>query len=220
MDNKKNSINKKLVAFFATVSALLIVIVILLVLLIGAISENNKEAGTTANQATTDATFEPVEELAVPEIEEAVTPDAKAQEPEEEETPKEEPEEAPIPDDNTICVTVSDCYIQYIGHEIVENMSGDTCLAVYYEFTNNSSENELFSCIVDDTAFQSGIEMEHSMFHVNEESKLRDKEIQPGTTVTVCSAYVLRDMSDVEIQFTEWLSFDGKILDSMVITME
>lgn len=123
--------------------------------------------------------------------------------------------------DDIIDVDISDCHVKYIKHEIVENMSGDKCVAVYYEFTNNSKEGKTFDFTISDKAFQNGIELDISLFHVNDESKNGSSEIKPGVTITVCSGFVLRDeTSDVELEVDEWISFNKSIEDKMVLSLK
>lgn len=129
-----------------------------------------------------------------------------------------EPEET---DDGIIDVTINDCHIVYIKHEIETNMADDTCVVVYYQFTNNSKENQSFIYTVGETAFQDGIELKNSLFHVNDESKDRSAEIQPGKTITVASAFVIRDDSaDVELQISPLISFSEKPKDSMILEIK
>lgn len=123
--------------------------------------------------------------------------------------------------DDIIDVDISNCNVKYIKHEIVENMSGDKCVAVYYEFTNNSKDNRSFYTTVSDKAFQNGIELEDSLFHVNDESKNSTVEIKPGVTLTVCSGFVLRDEeSDVELEISAWISFKDNPDDKMVLSIK
>lgn len=122
--------------------------------------------------------------------------------------------------DDIIDVDVSDCHVKYIKHEIVENMAGEKCLAVYYEFTNNSDESKSFMLTITDKAFQDGVQLESSLFHVNDDSKTSDVEIKPGVTVTVCSGFVLRsEESDVELEVDEWISFDD-VEDKMILSIK
>lgn len=123
-------------------------------------------------------------------------------------------------DDDIIDVDINDCHIKYLYHEVVENLAGDVCVAVYYEFTNNTNENQEFDFTVSDKAFQNGVELEGSIFHVNDDSKTSGMEIQPGVSVTVCSGFVLRDKSDVEIQISPWISFSDTPSDAMLLSVE
>lgn len=123
-------------------------------------------------------------------------------------------------DDDIIDVDIDDCHIEYLYHEVVQNMADDLCVAVYYQFTNNSNTNQAFYVTVSDKAFQNGVELEESFFHVNDDSKTREMEIQPGVSVTVCSGFVLRDTSDIELQVSPWISFDNTPSDAMMLSLE
>lgn len=123
-------------------------------------------------------------------------------------------------DDDIIDVDIGDCHVEYLYHEIVQNMADDWCVAVYYQFTNNSDTNQAFYVTVSDKAFQNGVELEESFFHVNDDSKTREMEIQPGVSVTVCSGFVLRDASDIELQVSPWISFDDTPSDAMMLSLE
>lgn len=129
--------------------------------------------------------------------------------------------QSPSPfDDDIIDIDIDDCHIEYLYHEIVQNMAGDWCVAVYYQFTNNSGSNQAFYTTVSNKAFQNGVELEESFFHVNDDSKTREMEIQPGVSVTVCSGFVLRDTSDIELQVFPWISFDNTPSDAMMLSLE
>lgn len=114
---------------------------------------------------------------------------------------------------NGLEFSYDDTHVKYLKHEVVENMTGDKCLAVYYEFTNNSEENQTFIYLFNDKAFQNGVELDGSLFHVNDDSKNSSREIQPGTTVVVVSGFVLGDeSSDVTLQIEPWISFSNEKL--------
>ena len=112
-------------------------------------------------------------------------------------------------------------HVKYVKHEILTNMAGEKCLAVYYEFTNNSDENKEFIYLFSDKVFQNGVELEASMFHVNEESKNSGKEIQPGTTITVTSGFVLGESRDsVTLQIEPWISFSDEKLMEISLSLQ
>lgn len=107
-----------------------------------------------------------------------------------------------------------DMRVKYKKHEFTENMSGEKCIVIYYEFTNNSNENKVFDYNFTDKAFQNGVELDFSLFHVNEESKNSDREIQPNTTVTVASAFVINSESDIILEVQPFISFsDEKLME-------
>lgn len=108
---------------------------------------------------------------------------------------------------NLIDADVSDCHVKYISASIEDNYVDESCLVIYYEFTNNSNENKCFDYTIGAKAFQDGVELKESNFHVNDSTKDSSVEIQPGTTVTVASAYILRnDTSEISLEVSTWLS--------------
>lgn len=193
-----------------------VAIIVVLVLIIGVLSraisakldESNvrTQTVTQAETATPPPSRQPVMEN-MTDQEEAEREFAAQQEP------------SPF-DDDIIDVDIGDCHVEYLYHEIVQNMADDWCVAVYYQFTNNSDSNQAFYVTVSDKAFQNGVELEESFFHVNDDSKTREMEIQPGVSVTVCSGFVLRDTSDIELQVSPWISFDNTPSDAMMLSLE
>lgn len=121
-------------------------------------------------------------------------------------------------DDGIIDVTVDGCTIKYLRHEIIEDTSGEKCLAVFYEFTNNS--NETTSCIYEfsDKAFQKGIELDTSYFFAEGIEDNESKEIKPGVSVEVYTLFKYKDTSNVELEMYEWVSLNNIPLDSMILS--
>lgn len=111
--------------------------------------------------------------------------------------------------------------VEYIESKIEENSAGDKCLVLYFDFTNDTEENKAFSTSFSVYAFQNGVEIDHSMWHVNENTKNSNREVQPGTTVVVAESFVLsEDTSAVEIEIRPWVSFDDDILFELEIELE
>lgn len=126
------------------------------------------------------------------------------------------PEEKEEP--NMIDTDIRDCHVKYVNSSIETNYVDEPCLVIYYEFTNNSDENKCFDYTIGAKAFQDGVELKGSYFHVNDETKDSSVEIQPGTTVTVASAYTLRNnSSDITLEVSTWLSDKPKA--SMTISV-
>lgn len=132
--------------------------------------------------------------------------------------PKKPSNKAEKADDNTIDVVINDCHIKYVSHEVTVNAVDTKCVAVYYEFTNNSDENESFGYLTDAKAFQNGVQLEDSLFITENDTETSYSEIKPGTTTTVCEAYEIRDDSDVTLEITK--IFRDKIEDSMTIKIK
>lgn len=112
--------------------------------------------------------------------------------------------------EDEINMEYDNCTVRYLDYEVLENAVDEKCIAIYYEFTNNSDENKTFMISFNDKAYQNGIELDSSIFHVNEESKNSSREIQPGTTVTVVSGFVLSDMSEVTLEIEPEFSYNKK----------
>lgn len=123
-----------------------------------------------------------------------------------------------VENDNIIDVDINDCHVKYINSEISTNYVDEKCIVVYFEFTNNSNENKSFDYNIESKLFQNGVELKPSNFHVNEETKDSSMDVQPGTTVTVASAFIPRDNSTVILQVGKWL-FD-KPIDEMTLEIQ
>lgn len=190
------------------------VCIIVLLLIIGTLVQEIREKNTGNKINATTQTTSPVAEP-------TQTADTEAEPTERTFESQPVQSRAPSPlDDDIIDVDINGCHVTYEGHEVVQNMAGDLCVAVYYQFTNNTSENQEFDLTVSDKAFQNGVELEQSVFHVNDESKLSVMEIQPGVSITVCSGFVLRDESDVELQIFPWISYDSAPSDAMLLSVK
>lgn len=113
-------------------------------------------------------------------------------------------------EEQRISFTYDNLQVEFIEGKIEENRAGDTCLVLYFDFTNNDNDNNSYFYSFTTTAFQDGIELENSLWEVNEETKNCKKEIQPGTTVRIAKAFVLtenRNSVNVEIEpFSIWSS--------------
>lgn len=192
------------------VAVCIIVLLLIIGTLVQEIREKNTENKINATTQTTSPVAEPTQ-----------TADTEAEPTERTFESQPVQSRAPSPlDDDIIDVDINGCHVTYEGHEVVQNMAGDLCVAVYYQFTNNTGENQEFDLTVSDKAFQNGVELEQSVFHVNDESKLSVMEIQPGVSITVCSGFVLRDESNVELQLFPWISFDSTPSDAMSLSVK
>ena len=197
-----------------------VVTIIVLLLIIGTLIQEireksaENESKSTVQAAVQTVTPEPTQNTFMQTI--------PVEEPTEktfESQPVQSREPSPL-DDDIIDVDINGCHVTYEGHEVVQNMAGDWCVAVYYEFTNNTDENKAFVYTVRDKAFQNGVELDISAFHVNDDSKTSNLELQPGVSATVCSGFVLRDTSDVELQLYPLITFDKTPTDAMILSLE
>lgn len=153
---------------------------------------------------TSEPTLEPtLEPTATPQP--TLTPEPTA-------TP--EPTEAPE-------VEYADWNVKYISHEIGKDYAGNEVLIVYFEFTNNSDDNQAFAYAFSDVAFQNGIELEPTYWEVNEETENADKEVQPGTTVKVATSYGISDKeSPVTVELSPFNIWSDKVLMSLELNLK
>lgn len=185
--------------------ALFIVIVIIV---------NSGNSDKTTNSTTNSTTASAAQET-VAEVEKLNTPEP---------TAEPTPTEAPTPELTPEPVTQFEyegMTVKYLRHEVMTDSVGQKVLVVYYDFTNNSDENQTFDYAFSDKCFQNGVEVEPSYWHANEESKNSGKEIKPGTTLEVASSFVLGDcMDDVELEIEPWITLKENILFSINLELE
>lgn len=88
--------------------------------------------------------------------------------------------------------------------EFVEGYEGEKLIRVYYDFKNNSDEEETFSSNVTHSAFQDGIEL--SISYPKEkvaEDENYSVEVEPGKSIKLAYSYELRSDSPVEIDLRD-----------------
>ena len=170
---------------------------------------------------TTDLTVASVAQETAAEVMPTEAPTPKTTlEPTAEPTPTQAPTPEPTPEPVTQ-FEYKGMTVKYLKHEVMTDSIGQKVLVVYYDFTNNSDENQTFDFAFSDKCFQNGVEVEHSYWHTNEESKNSGKEIKPGTTLEVASSFVLGDcMDDVELEIEPWITWEENILFSMNLELE
>lgn len=127
--------------------------------------------------------------------------------------PEDIPQEEPVESNTEF--DYEDMHVRYTGHEIGQNMAGEQTLIVYFDFTNNSSENKMFAYSFSVKAFQNGVELDSSLLFSNDACKNRDNEIQPGTTINLGEDFVLgADRGDISLQIEPLISFtDERLMD-------
>jgi hypothetical protein len=110
-------------------------------------------------------------------------------------------------------------YGMTVSYQRAETVNADysekTELDLYFTFTNNSSKNQTFLTSFDVKAYQNGVELDDTYWADTDEKKNDSREIQPGTTVTICDPKYLNDLSPVEVVVTPIFS-DEKLLDTTV----
>ena len=86
-------------------------------------------------------------------------------------------------------------------HEFTEGYEGEKLIRVYYEFTNNSDDEQTFSMNCTHAAYQDGIELpiSYAKESVAEDDKSYE-DVKPGDTVTLSYCYELSGDSPIEIE--------------------
>lgn len=123
-------------------------------------------------------------------------------------------------DDGIIDFETDSFKATYTRHEMGTDYEGNPCLLYYFNFTNNGEEATSAMVASYIQCFQNGVECETAILtEENEGINNSMKDVQPGTTIEVCNAYVLGDNSEVTLEASDWASFsDDK--DVQIITLE
>lgn len=116
-------------------------------------------------------------------------------------------------EENSNVMKFDDCGLVYKSACIMDDFDGNDALVVTLDFTNTSSSNESYLWTLSETAIQNGEELEIATVYVSEDSfdtviDSQFDDVAPGKTLEVKSAFVLKDMSKVEVTFEE--SFGSK----------
>ena len=128
---------------------------------------------------------------------------------------QEEPTEAKS---DTEC-EYGDTTLKYVESKITKDDLDNDVLVLYFDFTNNSKDNKAYLYTYTTKVFQNGVELENNYFHVGQETRNADLEIQPGTTVRVASSYTFKgDRSTATVEVEPWISLGSDKL--MNFTLE
>ena len=108
-------------------------------------------------------------------------------------------------------IKLGDYELRYKGACIMEDSSGKDAIVLTLDFTNNSKENASYLWSVSETVMQNGVELEvasvitdYETFDVVTNNQF--KEIEPGATLEVQTAFVLADTtSTVKATFEQML---------------
>ncbi|MEI3240029.1 MAG: DUF5067 domain-containing protein [Lachnospiraceae bacterium] len=125
-------------------------------------------------------------------------------------------------------IKLGDYELLYKGACIMEDANGKDAIVMTLDFTNNSKENASYLWTVDETVIQNGVELEAASVFTNYETfetvvENQFKEVAPGTTIEVKTAYVLSDTSStVEATFEQLFGKkNGKItIDTSTLSRE
>ena len=106
---------------------------------------------------------------------------------------------------DTDTATNDDTTLKYLKHEVITDSNDREVVVVYFDFANNSKDNEAFIYNYNVTCFQNGKELDYPLvsFDVDEYNNTA-RELQTGTNITVARIYILEDKSDVNLEVTPW----------------
>lgn len=128
--------------------------------------------------------------------------------------PSPSPSPSPSPEDQADQIgsgRVGSYDITIVDFKLSKDYEDSPAVIITYEWTNNDEETVGFMFAVDAQVFQGGVECETAIMMGDDDydSELSMTEIKPGTTLTVQSAYVLRDTeTPIEVEVTELFSFE------------
>lgn len=102
------------------------------------------------------------------------------------------------------------------------NYSGDKLVYITYEWTNNDDAEHPFFTTYTAKTYQDGIELHDGYYSgYNGDLYADQNNVKPGKTQTFTKAYKLSDNKhDVNVEITEWISFDDKVIVSKSFNIE
>lgn len=105
--------------------------------------------------------------------------------------------------------------------KLTKDYSGDPIIIVTYTFTNNSKKDAAFGYVIQDKLFQKGVELESviSSYGIEDyDFHNQYKDIKPGVTLDVQSAYYLNDSeTPVDVELSDILGFTDPIVTTINI---
>lgn len=106
---------------------------------------------------------------------------------------------------NADTATNNDTTLKYLKHEVITDSNDREVVVVYFDFANNSKDNEAFIYNYNVTCFQNGKELDYPLasFDVDEYNNAA-RELQTGANITVARIYILEDKGDVDLEVTPW----------------
>lgn len=106
---------------------------------------------------------------------------------------------------DTDTATNDDTTLKYLKHEVITDSNDREVVVVYFDFTNNSKDNEAFIYNYNVTCFQNGKELDYPLasFDIDEYNNAA-RELQTGANITVARIYILEDKSDADLEVTPW----------------
>lgn len=110
----------------------------------------------------------------------------------------------------TVEAALDDYYVKILDFIQVVDYYGQNSIMISFEYTNNSSESQIFASTIFPVAVQNGEELERAYIEGNDENNVNGqiKELEPGETITVDVPFVLLSEDPVEVSVTG-TSHDG-----------
>lgn len=145
---------------------------------------------------------------------------------EKEEAPQEQPAEQqtapePEPEPEPEPAAVETKYPTTIdGVRLAKDYEGKDVVIVTYTWTNGSDDTTSFAFSVNTKVFQNGIECESNFFVDDADTDKYMSDVRPGTTITVEQAYTLQDLSDIEVEVSELISFSDDLIASGTFSLQ
>lgn len=127
----------------------------------------------------------------------------------------------PAADENSVISLSTDKFsIHYTQFRLSTDFSGEPCILVYYDYTNNGNTPSSAMVDVSLQAYQNDAPCEAALPETTEDAL--DKymsEVSPGTTVNVCQAFSIKDLSDVTLLASEGYSFGGGEMSTQILKL-
>jgi hypothetical protein len=119
--------------------------------------------------------------------------------------------DTPVGENDVIDFSTDRFSIHYTQCRITKDIAGNSCLLVYYDYTNNDSSTSSPMIDVSLQAYQNGTALEAAIPETTESAlDFYMSEVSPGQTVNVCQAFALVDTSDVTLNAGDAFAFSGE----------
>lgn len=112
-------------------------------------------------------------------------------------------------ENDIISFSTSKDYLEYTKHEIIKDFDDKDALAIYFNYTNLSSESRTANSGIYTVVFQNGVQKNITFpDQPFDEYNNAMKQIQKDVTISICMMYELDDAeSDVTIEFSDFADF-------------
>lgn len=110
---------------------------------------------------------------------------------------------------------LGDYHVEIKGATLAKDYSGKPAIIVTYAWTNNSNDTTSAMVSVSGKAFQDGVQLETALIMGDDsyDAGASMKDVRPGTTIDVQSAYILTsETAVVEFELTDWISFSDDMV--------